>query len=73
MPALLKNSGNSQPGPFNIDKFKDFNTKYGETQIDVRLLPRFMAALEAHVYSRGFAYRFGGDEYVVLLPQGAPF
>jgi diguanylate cyclase (GGDEF)-like protein len=53
----------------DIDKFKDFNTAYGETYIDLYLLPRFMAALEAHVYARGFAYRFGGDEYAVLLPN----
>jgi diguanylate cyclase (GGDEF)-like protein len=53
----------------DIDKFKDFNSRHGETFIDRNLLPRFMAALEAHVYARGFAYRFGGDEYAVLLPN----
>ena len=29
----------------------------------------FMSELEAHVYSHGHAYRFGGDEYMVLLPN----
>src|SRR6266567_1304977 len=53
----------------DIDKFKDFNSQYGEANIDLNLLPRFMAILEAHVYARGFAYRFGGDEYAVLLPN----
>jgi diguanylate cyclase (GGDEF)-like protein len=53
----------------DIDNFKDFNSKFGETYVDLNLLPRFMAALEAHVYGRGFAYRFGGDEYAVLLPN----
>ena len=53
----------------DIDNFKSFNNEHGETYIDLYLLPRFMAALEAHVYVRGFAYRFGGDEYAVLLPN----
>jgi diguanylate cyclase (GGDEF)-like protein len=53
----------------DIDKFKDFNSEKGESYIDLHLLPRFMATLEAHVYGRGYAYRFGGDEYTVLLPN----
>lgn len=53
----------------DIDRFKEFNTKYGETTVDRFLLPRFMAELEAFVFGRGFAYRYGGDEYVVLLPS----
>jgi diguanylate cyclase (GGDEF)-like protein len=53
----------------DIDDFKSFNTAHGETHIDRYLLPRFMAALEGHVYGHGCAYRFGGDEYVVLLPN----
>src|SRR5262249_38713328 len=32
-------------------------------------LPRFMAALEAHVYHHGFAYRQSGDEYLLLVPS----
>ena len=28
-----------------------------------------MRTIEAHVFARGFAYRFGGDEYVLLLPN----
>jgi diguanylate cyclase (GGDEF)-like protein len=53
----------------DIDDFKQFNTKYGEPRIDRDVLPKFMSALESHVYSHGHAYRFGGDEYVVLLPN----
>jgi hypothetical protein len=53
----------------DIDDFKQFNTVHGETVVDRFLLPRFMAAIEAHVYSRGYAYRIGGDEYVLLLPN----
>jgi diguanylate cyclase (GGDEF)-like protein len=53
----------------DIDDFKGFNTRYGETRIDRDLLPAFMELLEAHVFAHGHAYRFGGDEYVVLLPN----
>ena len=28
-----------------------------------------MQTLEAHIYHHGFAYRQGGDEYLVLLPS----
>jgi diguanylate cyclase (GGDEF)-like protein len=53
----------------DIDDFKSFNSAYGETTVDRNLLPRFMQTLEAHVYHHGFAYRQGGDEYLVLLPS----
>ena len=53
----------------DIDNFKKFNTDNGETTVDREVLPRFMATLEAEVYARGFAYRFGGDEYAVILPN----
>ncbi|MBU3980844.1 MAG: diguanylate cyclase [Proteobacteria bacterium] len=53
----------------DIDDFKQFNTEFGEPIVDRDILPSFMSALEAHVYLRGHAYRYGGDEYVVLLPN----
>ncbi len=53
----------------DIDKFKDFNTEYGEPRIDRDMLPQFMNILECHVFSSGHAYRYGGDEYVVILPN----
>jgi diguanylate cyclase (GGDEF)-like protein len=53
----------------DIDDFKGFNSAHGETKVDRNLLPRFMQTLEAHVYHHGFAYRQGGDEYLVLLPS----
>jgi len=31
-----------------------------------------METIEAHVFAHGHAYRFGGDEYVLLLPNAAP-
>lgn len=53
----------------DIDDFKAFNTRYGETRVDRDLLGPFMALLEAHVFARGHAYRIGGDEFIALLPN----
>ena len=53
----------------DVDDFKSFNTRYGETKVDRDLLPRFMELMESHVYTHGYAYRYGGDEYVLLLPN----
>jgi diguanylate cyclase (GGDEF)-like protein len=53
----------------DIDDFKRFTTAHGETKVDRNLLPRFMQTVEAHVYHHGFAYRQGGDEYLMLLPS----
>ena len=54
---------------FDIDDLKQFNSKYSEHVVDRDWLPKFMRAVEAHVYARGHAYRKGGDEYVILLPN----
>jgi diguanylate cyclase (GGDEF)-like protein len=56
-------------GFIDIDDFKSLNTQHGESVIDRDLLPRFMRRIEAEMFMRGFAYRFGGDEYVTLLPN----
>jgi diguanylate cyclase (GGDEF)-like protein len=53
----------------DIDDFKAFNTRYSESRVDMDLLAPFMEAIEAHVFSHGHAYRFGGDEYVLTLPN----
>lgn len=55
----------------DIDDFKAFNTKYTETKVDLHLLTPFMESIEAHVFSHGHAYRFGGDEYLLTLPNMA--
>lgn len=55
----------------DIDDFKSFNTEYQEPNVDRFLLPRFMRTLEGHLFFRGSAYRYGGDEYVVLLPNAS--
>jgi diguanylate cyclase (GGDEF)-like protein len=54
-------------GFIDIDKFKDFNSDHLETVVDRDMLPYFMRAVEAYCYARAYAYRQGGDEYLVLL------
>ncbi len=53
----------------DIDDFKRFNTQYGEGIVDIIVLPVFMRAVEATVFGRGLAYRQGGDEYVLCIPN----
>lgn len=53
----------------DIDDFKAFNTRYTETTVDLEVLGPLMEAIEAHVFCHGHAYRFGGDEYVLTLPN----
>ncbi|MCI0455485.1 MAG: GGDEF domain-containing protein [Gemmataceae bacterium] len=53
----------------DIDHFKQFNTDHTETKVDRNLLPRFMQTVEAHVFHHGYAYRQGGDEYLILIPS----
>lgn len=53
----------------DIDDFKSFNTKYTETFVDRVILPDVMQAIENHVFSKGTAFRFGGDEYALQFPN----
>ncbi len=55
----------------DIDDFKAVNAKLTETVVDLKVLGPFLELLEAWVFSHGHAYRFGGDEYVILLPNAA--
>ncbi len=55
----------------DIDDFKSVNTRLTETVVDLCVLAPFMELIEAWVFGRGHAYRFGGDEYVLLLPNVA--
>ena len=62
--------GNSLSAAFvDVDDFKAMNTLYSETKVDRDILPPLMFAVEAHVNARGHAYKQGGDEYIVLLPN----
>lgn len=63
--------GNSVALAFiDIDDFKRLNTRYGHHMVDEGILPIFMRCLEAFAFSRGYAYRMGGDEYVVIFGNG---
>ena len=53
----------------DIDDFKALNTKYGEPRVDRDVLPPFMRAIEKCVFGHGRAYRYGGDECVLLVPN----
>jgi diguanylate cyclase (GGDEF)-like protein len=51
----------------DLDWFKSYNDLLGEVRVDVEVLPPIMRVFETFVAERGYAYRFGGDEYVLLL------
>jgi diguanylate cyclase (GGDEF)-like protein len=59
-------------GFIDIDDFGSFNKAHSETVVDQDMLPDFMRALEAYCYARAYAYRQGGDEYLVLLRNAKP-
>jgi diguanylate cyclase (GGDEF)-like protein len=52
----------------DIDDFKDFNDRYGHLEGD-RVLQVVAAALRVALRRPDVAYRWGGDEFAVILPQ----
>ena len=53
----------------DIDSFKALNDRYTETTVDKTILPSFMTWLRNYCLFRGEAYRQGGDEFLILLPN----
>ncbi len=53
----------------DIDDLRVQNAMYGEAAVSRKLLPRFLSALEAHIFGRGHVYGFGRDDYAILLPN----
>lgn len=53
----------------DVDGFKVFNSAKGEVYVDRFVLPPLLAAVEAAAYGHGRAYRHGGDEFLLLLPN----
>lgn len=53
----------------DLDNFKALNTKYTEPGIDQDFLPDAMNLVEGFVRVRGEAAKYGGDEYVLILPN----
>ncbi len=53
----------------DIDHLKILNERHTETKVDKTILPDAQKLLRGLVTHRGVAYRHGGDEFVVLLPN----
>ncbi len=53
----------------DVDKFKDLNTRYTNKIVDDRILDDLQRHLVAISSDRGDAYRHGGDEFMILLPN----
>jgi diguanylate cyclase (GGDEF)-like protein len=52
----------------DLDGFKRYNDRYGHLQGD-EVLKRFSAILHQAVDSQGFVTRYGGDEFIIVLPR----
>jgi diguanylate cyclase (GGDEF)-like protein len=52
----------------DLDHFKQVNDTHGHL-VGSRLLAEIGNALKAHCRLIDFAFRYGGDEFVILLPQ----
>ena len=75
IPALLHQMG-TRGGPLSalmvdIDDFKKFNDSYGHDVGDMVLL-HVAGLIRSAVVFRGEAYRYGGEEITVLLPNASP-
>ena len=55
---------------FDIDKFKEFNDSFGHEAGDVTL-QNLCQMLKALIRSEDVACRYGGDEFVVILPDSS--
>lgn len=56
----------------DIDDFKSLNSRFTEVRIDERLLKPFQILLDRLTLHRGWAYKIGGDEFVIMLPNHTP-
>lgn len=56
----------------DIDHFKALNTKHTETIVDRTILPSLMCFIRDYVTFLGGAYRQGGDEFLLVLPNYDP-
>lgn len=55
----------------DIDRFKDFNDRFGHDVGDL-VLAEVAAIAQAAVRKGDIACRYGGEEFVLVLPQAAP-
>ena len=56
----------------DIDNFKSLNTRFMESIVDQEVLVPFQQLLSSICLYRGDAYRHGGEEFLVLLPNHTP-
>jgi two-component system cell cycle response regulator len=54
----------------DIDHFKDYNDKYGHLEGD-KVLVRFSQIIKSCLRTNDSAYRYGGEEFTVILPETA--
>jgi diguanylate cyclase (GGDEF)-like protein len=54
----------------DVDGLKALNSALGETWVDALILPPLMRCVERAVFGHGYAYRYGGDEFALLIPSG---
>lgn len=55
----------------DLDDFRAFNSALGETTVDRVVLPQILRAIADVTFGHGYAYRHGGDEVVLLLPNAS--
>ena len=53
----------------DVDHFKEINTRFTEATVDRTILTAIQHLLRQGVLGRGTAYRQGGEEFLVLLPN----
>lgn len=53
----------------DVDDFKPLNTTFTESVIDRTVLPELQRLVRGLCLHRGAAYRYGGEELLVLLPN----
>jgi diguanylate cyclase (GGDEF)-like protein len=53
----------------DVDGLKVLNEAHGETLVDALILPTVMRIVEQVAFGHGMAYRYGGDEFAVLIPS----
>lgn len=56
----------------DMDKFKSINDSYGHTAGDQALVV-MSSILKANIKYKDIISRYGGDEFLILLPSGNPF
>ena len=54
---------------FDLDRFKEYNDRYGHPGGD-RVLTAFAALLKENTPAAGFSCRYGGEEFLAVLPGG---